>query len=102
MKKISVWVITVVLMVSASTVFPGAAQNNADVTIIVVDDFSEDESSALDPDQYESTDNCAVSLEGQAYWVRGVSADPIEIPHGELVYDQIETLLAEAEATDLI
>jgi len=41
-------------------------------------------------------------LEGQAYAVRGVSADPIEVAHGEIVYAQIEALLDEANAADVV
>ncbi len=81
---------------------PAAAQGNYDVTIIVADDFSGTDLNAIDTGQFDAADNCAVSLEGQAYAVRGVAADPIDEAHGDLVFEQLEALLDAAGAGDAI
>lgn len=75
---------------------PGArAQGPYAVVILVVDDFGETDLAALDPGDYGPGATCAVSLEGQAFAVRGVSADPIDEAHGDLVMAQIEEMLAD-------
>lgn len=79
-----------------------SAQDSPGVVIIVVDDFSSQSLDALDTEEYDSEDNCAISLEGQAFAVRGVAADPIEEPHGELVYAQVEELVDAAGASGAI
>lgn len=70
------------------------AQGPYAVVILVVDDFGETDLADLDPGEYGPGESCAVSLEGQAFAVRGVSAEPIDEAHGDLVMSQIEELLA--------
>lgn len=79
-----------------------SAQGDYAVAIIVADDFSGTPLDALNAAQFDANDNCTVSLEGQAYAVRGVSADPIDVPHGDLVLAQINDLLDDAVAADAI
>jgi hypothetical protein len=78
------------------------AQGDFTVTIIVADDFSGQDLSSVDPTQFGTDDNCAVSLEGQAYAVRGVSADPITAPHGDLVVAELEELIEDAGASSYL
>jgi len=83
---------------------PGArAQGPYDVVILVVDDFGETDLDELAPEQYEPGETCAVSLEGQAFAVRGVSAEPIDEAHGDIVISEIEDLLpGEASAIPIV
>jgi hypothetical protein len=81
---------------------PASAQGDYNVVIIVADDFSDSTLDTVDTGQFDSSDNCTVSLEGQAFAVRGVSADPIDEAHGDLVYAQLEELLADANAGSAI
>ncbi|MEW6578730.1 MAG: S8 family serine peptidase [Chloroflexota bacterium] len=78
---------------------PSRAQSTYEVVILVVDDFS---GASLAPGSYAADEACAVSLEGQAFAVRGVSADPIPVPHGDLVYAQLEELISEAGAEGFV
>lgn len=76
------------------------AQSNFVVAILVVDDFTGVDLSALDVPQ---SDACAVSLEGQAFFRRGAAAgDPITEPHGELVYAQFEEMVTDLQAEDFV
>ncbi len=79
-----------------------SAQGNYSVVILVVDDFGSVDLATLDPGQFDATDSCTISLEGQAYAVRGVSATPLTQSHGDLVYQQLEQLLDDFGAGDFI
>ncbi len=81
---------------------PARAQGTYEVVILVVDDFGGTDLASLAPGSYAADEACAVSLEGQAFAVRGVSADPIPVPHGDLVYAQLEELISEAGAESFI
>jgi len=81
---------------------PASAQGNYDVVIIVADDFSGIALDTVNTGQFDSSDNCTVSLEGQAFAVRGVSADPIDETHGDLVYAQLAELIDDANASSVI
>lgn len=97
--------VCVLLITGFAVVAPISAQGDYSVVIIVADDFSGTALDAVDPGQFDSADNCTVSLEGQAYAVRGVSADPITVPHGDLVYAQLVELINNANvgsAIDLV
>lgn len=78
------------------------AQGAHEVVILVVDDFTSPDLSDLADESYAEDAVCAISLEGQAFAVRGVSADPITAPHGELVLEELEELVASADAADSI
>lgn len=86
----------------APVALPASAQGTYSVAIIVADDFSGTPLDAIDTAQFGADDNCTVSLEGQAYAVRGVAADPIDVPHGDLVLAQINELLDDAGAAGAI
>jgi subtilisin family serine protease len=81
---------------------PASAQGSYDVVIIVADDFSGLPLDTVDTGQFDSSDNCTVSLEGQAFAVRGASVDPIDETHGDLVYAQLDELLSDANAGGVI
>lgn len=83
-------------------VAPARAQGTYEVVILVVDDFGGTDLASLAPGSYAANEACAVSLEGQAFAVRGVSADPVPVPHGDLVYAQLEELISEAGAESFI
>ncbi|HMM28492.1 MAG TPA: S8/S53 family peptidase [Aggregatilineaceae bacterium] len=72
------------------------------VVILVADDFTSPDLADLAGRTYDPGATCAVSLEGQAFAVRGVSAAPIPAPHGELVMAELEELVADANAADFI
>lgn len=85
------------IAVSAALVMTGigaaSAQGNYSVTILVVDDFGSVDLSTLDLQQFAAADTCTISLEGQAYAVRGVSATPLAQSHGDLVYQELQQAL---------
>ena len=81
---------------------PASAQGDYDVVIIVADDFSGNALGTIDTGQFDRSEKCSVNLEGQAFAVRGVSADPIDEPHGNLVFAQLEELLDDANAGSAI
>ena len=72
------------------------ARGNYSVVLLVVDDFSGRTLDTVDTRQFDSGDNCTVSLEGQAFAVRGASDTPINETHGDLVYAQLEELIGDA------
>jgi hypothetical protein len=78
------------------------AQGSRSVVILVVDDFTSDEVAADDFTDATAADSCAVNVESQAFAVRGVSAEPVEVTHGELVYGELEELLEDASAESAI
>jgi hypothetical protein len=94
--------IGLVVATVASSWGSAQAQGPYHVVILVVDDFTNLDWSALSTEQFDSADNCAVSLESQAFAVRGVSAAPIPQPHGEIVYAEMEDMLASFSTSDLI
>ncbi|MBN1562475.1 MAG: hypothetical protein JXA10_01455 [Anaerolineae bacterium] len=102
MKKATVYLILISLIAGVFGTLPAAAQSNFDVAILVVDDFSDTDLSAAEAEDLADGENCALNLEGQSFAVRGVSANPIDVPHGDLVYAQIEELLDEANASNWI
>ena len=79
-----------------------SAQGNYSVAILVVDDFGSVDLATLDPGQFDAADSCTISLEGQAYAVRGVSATPLAQSHGDLVYQELELLLGDIGANNFI
>lgn len=78
------------------------AQGEHEVVILVVDDFTGPDLSDLADAAYEEDAACTISLEGQAFAIRGVAADPITVPHGELVMEQLEEMVASADAGGFI
>lgn len=88
-----------VMAIPAGTVI---AQTDPQVVVIVADDFSGQALDELDTEQYDSDANCAVSLESQAFAIRGVAADPIEALHGDLVFAQLDALIDASSASDAI
>lgn len=80
--------------------FAGVAQSqtSATVAIIVADEFG---TAAAPTTQATPAPNesCAVNFEGQAWATRGASTAPITAPHGELVIEQLEELLADFNLT---
>lgn len=98
----TVTICVLLVMGVAPVALPASAQGAYSAAIIVADDFSGTPLDALDAGQFGADENCTVSLEGQAYAVRGVAADPIDVPHGELVLAQINELLDDAGAAGAI
>jgi hypothetical protein len=94
--------LVIVLVAALFAAIPAGAQPPYHVAILVVDDFSGVDLAEFDPAQFDAASNCAVSLESQAFVVGGVSADPIEVPHGDLVYAELEQMIEDAGAGDLI
>lgn len=78
------------------------AQGEHQVVILVVDDFTSADIADLAGESFEPEAACAVSLEGQAFAIRGVAANPIPVPHGELVLAELEELVADAGAEGFI
>jgi hypothetical protein len=95
-------VIGLIMVMSVALIAPGLvpvqAQALYSVTILVVDDFGNTDLADV---QASSADNCTVNLESQAFIARGVSATPITEPHGEIVYDELSGLLADAMVTSI-
>jgi hypothetical protein len=91
--------LAVTLFLLASGPIPAHMQAPYTVAILVVDDFG---STDLADVEAAPADNCAVSLESQAFAVRGVSAVPITVPHGDLVYAELQGLLEDVGASDSI
>jgi len=82
---------------------PAAAQGPYTVAILVVDDFGATDMAELDLDAFEEDASCAISLEGQAFAVRGATADPLAgQAHGDVVLGQLEEMIAEFEAGEAI
>jgi hypothetical protein len=106
MKRLTLLLVCTLLAVglvfAAQSSVPASAQGSYHVVIIVADDFSGIALDSVDTGQFDSSDNCTVSLEGQAYAVRGASADPIDETHGDLVYAQLEELVGDANAGSVI
>ena len=102
LKWLTVVLVGIVVMASSSGVALIEAQGSNSVTILVVDDFTGSDLEILNPQGVDQQDNCAVNLEGQAFATRGFSADPITMPHGELVYAQLEELRGQVGAADTI
>jgi hypothetical protein len=97
------WLVIGLVVVMAVSFSGGVqAQGPYRVAILVADDFTNLDWSTLSTEQFSSGDNCAVSLESQAFAVRGVSAAPIAQPHGEVVYSELEDMLPSVAASDLI
>jgi hypothetical protein len=94
--------IGLVMVMSLGLIAPGMvpaqAQAPYTVAILVVDDFGVTDLADV---QASSADNCAVSLESQAYIARGVSATPITEPHGVMVYNELAGLLDDVGAADI-
>ncbi len=95
--------IGLVMVVSLGLIAPGMvpaqAQGPYTVAILVVDDFGVTDLADV---QASSADNCAVSLESQAFIARGASATPITEPHGEIVYNELAGLLEDVGTADAI
>jgi hypothetical protein len=75
------------------------AQAPYTVVILVVDDFTGVDLAAINaapPQPVEGS--CAVSLEGQAFAMRGAAAGTTPVPHGEVVYAQLQELLTQLQA----
>lgn len=105
LRAVFCWIVAGALLaatVGAAGVGAARAQGEHDVVILVVDDFTSPDLSDLADETYEEDAACAISLEGQAFAVRGVAADPITVPHGELVLEQLEEMVAEADAGGFI
>ncbi len=82
---------------------PAGAQEPLTVAILVVDDFGATDLAAVDASAFKAGDSCAISLEGQAFAVRGATADPLaEQSHGDVVLGQLEEMIAEFEAEETI
>jgi hypothetical protein len=100
--------LTGAILLAAGFVFPvqpgipAGAQGNYSVVIVVADDFSGRALDTVDTGQFDSSDNCTVSLEGQAFAVRGASDAPINETHGDLVYAQLDELIADAGASSAV
>jgi hypothetical protein len=100
--------LTVAILLAAGFVFPiqpgvpADAQGTYTVVIVVADDFSGRTLDTIDTGQFDSSDNCTVSLEGQAFAVRGASDAPINETHGDLVYAQLDELIDGAGASSAI
>lgn len=88
----------VILALAFSAGNAWAQEGTYAVAILIVDDFTGVDLAEIDVPADQQT--CAVSLEGQAYAARGASAEdaPISEPHGELVYAELEALIADAQA----
>ena len=88
-----------IVLIAAAIGPQHAAAQPYQVAILVADDFTGAAPSATGA---ASGDNCAVSLESQAFAVRGVSAEALDTPHGDLVVEEIQGLLDEVGASDTI
>ncbi len=95
-------VILSLFLLTAVALLPARAQSGYSVVLLVIDDFTSDDIVADDYADAAAEDNCAVNLEGQGFYIRGVSAEPVEAAHGNLVYSQLEDLLAESPADGAI
>ncbi|NPV66018.1 MAG: S8 family serine peptidase [Anaerolineae bacterium] len=108
MLRKGVWVGRLALVVALSLgalggLTPAAAQEPHAVAILVVDDFGLTDLAAVDFGAFEAGESCAISLEGQAFAVRGATADPLtEQSHGDVVLGQLEEMIAEAGAEEII
>lgn len=101
LQRIACWIVAGALLVAlipAAGAGPVHAQGEYQVVILVVDDFTSPDLSDLADESYAEDEACAISLEGQAFAVRGVSANPITVPHGDLVMEQLEEMVASANA----
>lgn len=98
------WMVCVSLAVllAVPTLSPAQAQTPFKVTILVVDDFGSVDLATLNAEDFGAGESCAVSLEGQAFAVRGFTDDPIELSHGDLVMEQLDSLLSEKNASGAI
>ncbi len=93
----------IALIVSpALAVRPVHGQTPYRVAIIVADDFSGVDLASVATDQFGADSSCTLSLEGQAFAVRGASAEPIDMPHGELVAGELQELIDDADVADSI
>jgi subtilase family protein len=72
------------------------------VALLIVDDFTGVEVASTTSSQYQSGQNCGVNLEGQAFITRGMSATPITVPHGQLVYNELIDLVLNVGASSYI
>lgn len=68
------------------------------VVLLVVDDFTGLKVEEVREEQLVAGENCAINIRGQGFAVRGASADTakIDVPHGNVVYSQIEELWTQA------
>lgn len=102
------WMCRLALVVALSLgalsgVAPAAAQGPYTVAILVVDDFGLTDLAAVDLSAFEAGQSCAISLEGQAFAVRGATADPLTAQsHGDVVLGQLEEMITEAGAEEMI
>lgn len=78
------------------------AQTPFKVTILVVDDFGAVDLASVNTASFQPDQSCAVSLEGQAFAVRGFTDDPIEMSHGDLIMAEFESLLQAKNALNTI
>src|SRR5512133_2638512 len=88
---------TILFVVLLQAIYPASsikARQPYSIAILVVDDFTG--SDITEVPAFEPGENCAVNLEEQAFAVRGMTDMPLEQPHGEVVYTQIESMLTEA------
>ena len=100
----TVFVLLLVVVIASPALAIGTVHGQTPyrVAIIVADDFTGIDLADVATDQFSADSNCTVSLEGQSFAVRGASATPLDMPHGELVTSELQELIDSAGVGDSI